>query len=231
MADKLHHANTPFRASERRRRLPAWVLARVTGPGALYNLGNLIALTTGAGLAVWQLRGQMDAMSGLQEHLMGSAPAAWLTASILVFIISGEVYHAAHHGAAARQTRLLQWADFISGLAAIGLTIALIGFGDTAMAILAGVMLAGGKLGSAVLPVIGGARLEPILRLAVLGSRAPSIAALVLSLHAKSNLIAAPALAELLMPMVMIGCFLLWAWADLILLRPSWGKIAKVVTG
>ena len=204
-----------------RTRLPNWLATRFSGPGALYNLGNVIAIVTGAGLALWKFDGQGTAMEGLHQHLMGSAPAAWLTASMLVFIASGELYHAGHHGRPERRALRTQQADLVSGLAAIGLTIALIGFGDATMAIVAGVMLAGGKLGSAVLPLWnGGAAVAGSLRVVVLGSRFPSILALVLSLQSISHQIAAPGLQDVLLPIVMIGCFLLWLWADVILLWP-----------
>ena len=208
-------------ASGSKTRLPNWLSTRFSGPGALYNLGNVIAIVTGTGLALWKLDGQGTAMEGLHQHLMGSAPAAWLTGSMLVFIVSGELYHAGHHGRPERRAMRTQQADLVSGIAAIGLTIALIGFGDATMAIVAGVMLAGGKLGSAILALWhGSAALAGSLRVVVLGSRFPSILALVLSLQGISNQIAAPSAQDVLLPIVMIGCFLLWLWADVILLWP-----------
>ena len=210
-------------------RLPIWLSTRFSGPGALYNLGNVIALVAGAGLALSELDG--NAMQGLRHYLMGSAPAAWLTGSMLVFIVSGELYHAGYHGRPERRALRIQQADLAAGLAAFALTIALIGFGDAGMAIVAGVLLAGGKLGSAVLPLwSGGAAVAGSLRVVVLGSRFPSILALVLSLQSMSHQIAAPSMQDMLLPIVMIGCFLLWLWADVILIWPMLrrGRSAQV---
>ena len=202
--------------------IPVWVAARTNGPGALYNMGNFIALFSGVGLVLWDLRGQGGAFDGLQDHLVGSAPAAWLTSAIIVFCVSGEIYHRAFHGAPERRVILTLWADLISGLAAVALTIALIGFGDTTMAIVAGVMLAGGKLGNALLPLVPLRRPGPLefsLRFTVLASRFPSILALALSLRLVFE--ASGPIRDMVMPAIMIGCFLLWLAADAILLRRS----------
>ena len=164
--------------------IPGWIAARFKGPGALYNIGNIIALLAGIGVALRDVHNHDEAMAGLHHQFTGSAAAIWLTAAILVFIVSGEVYHRAFHGTKARRAGLNQVADLISGMAAIALTIALIGFGDPAIAVVAGVILACGKLGSAALPLFRldrPARWDRGLRFAVLGSRAPSILSLVLS--------------------------------------------------
>jgi len=202
--------------------IPGWLVARFKGPGALYNIGNIIALLAGIGVALRDVHNHDEAMAGLHHQFTGSAPAIWLTAAILVFIIAGEVYHRAFHGCASRRAGLNQAADLIAGIAAIALTLALIGFGDPAIAVVAGVILACGKLGSAALPLLRldrSAHWDRGLRFAVLASRAPSILSLAMS--AAVTFRASGGVDDALLPLIMIGCFLLWAWADVLLLRFS----------
>lgn len=196
----------------------SWFKVRLTGPGAIYNAGNVLALVAGIVLSRYDVWGQESFAKALYAHLMGSPEAVWLTTAMILFIVSGEIYHRAYQASA--QPKLLAWADFVSGVAAIALTVALVMLGDKTAALLAGCMLSFGKLGSAFLPIFarnGGARFDRILRLTVIASRAPSILSL--------GMAVAPAIwgsipmQTALLPLIMIICFLLWLWADLLLLR------------
>lgn len=192
------------------------IWSRMTGPGALYNAGNLLALVAGIGLGLHAQWGQSHIVQALHDHLMGSPDAAWLTLSMILFLISGEIYHRA--GNPAARARLMPWADFISGLAAIALTVSLVSLGEATTAMVAGGMLTIGKLGSAgVLFLQRALRFDPVLRLIVVASRAPSLVALGLAVF--PALYGSVPIEAVVLPLIMILCFLLWLWADLLLLR------------
>ena len=74
------------------------------------------------------------------------------------------------------------WGDFLSGIAALILTVALAAFGDVLLAVASGLLLAAGKFGSALAPegyAAPGANPWPNrFRTAVLASRLPALAAL-----------------------------------------------------
>ncbi|MGZ2256564.1 hypothetical protein [Roseobacter sp. A03A-229] len=190
---------------------------RSPGPGALYNIGNVLALAAGVTTQLVYLRADTGVAAALAAYFVGSPGALWLTGSMIVFILAGVLYERAWGDPARPQPRLVQLGDLLAGLAAIMLTIALVWLGDTTLALLAGVLLAGGKLGTAVLPTLvvpGRAWLDAGFRLAVIVSRAPSIAALAVAIFGSDG-----SLAQVALPAMMILCFLLWFWADLLLLR------------
>lgn len=195
----------------------SWLGTRLSGPGGLYNLGNLIALLSGFALSLYGAWGQETVFEVLHGYLVGSSGAAALTLALVVFLISGEIYH--HAARPNALPTLLPWADLISGLAAIALTMALLWLGEAMAAWVAGVMLVTGKLGSAALPVFGmrnWARLARLLRLTVVASRLPSLASL--GRGVLTALRGEVPLEDVLLPSIMILCFLLWLWADLLLL-------------
>lgn len=193
----------------------SWLPKRLTGPGALYNAGNLLALFAGIGLTLRENWGKPAMFDALQAHLIGSPGATWLTIAMLLFLLSGELYHRA--GEPSAPAVLLPWADFISGLAAIALTLSLMHMGETNSALLAGGMLTLGKLGSAVLPLLKRLdRFDRAFRSIVVASRAPSL--LTLGLVVFPALLGTVPTEQVLLPLVMIACFLLWLWADLLLL-------------
>ena len=78
------------------------------------------------------------------------------------------------------------WGDFLSGIAALILTVALAAFGDVLLAVASGLLLAAGKFGSALVPedyAAPDANPWPNrFRTAVLASRLPALAALALEL-------------------------------------------------
>lgn len=194
--------------------------SRLSGPGTLYNIGNILALLSGILVQVASAWDQSNIGTAVYLHLMGSPGALWLTGSMLVFLIAGEFYHRAWQGTHLADPRLVQMGDLFSAVAAMALTVALVWLGDTAIALLAGVLLAGGKLGAAILPTFNfsqAAQTERALRIIVVISRAPSITALAFTIAQglqKGNM-----LEEVVLPSAMIVCFLLWLWADLLLLR------------
>ncbi len=195
----------------------SFLRSRLSGPGGFYNLGNVIALFSGFALKLYADQGQASVLETLYSYLVGNSGATFLTLAMILFLISGEVYH--HAGKPDSRAALLPWADFISGLAAISLTVALLWLGETTAAWLAGVMLVAGKLGCAALPVFAKwdtTRVERLLRITVAASRAPSLVAL--GLTVLPALRGEVAFDLVLLPLVMILCFLLWLWADLLLL-------------
>lgn len=221
MEDKTHELSAPidkvsFAPNSRRQGTPLEKLRR-PAPGALYNYGNLLALGGGAAVSLSAVWGHSSLFTALQTYLIGSPDAAWLTASMLVFILSGEVYRRADLPYAPAS--LLYWGDFGAGIAAILLTVALVAMGETTAALIAGLMLSCGKLGSALLPLLGlreAARFDRWLRLTVVASRAPSI--LALGLAVASGIAGGAPFEQITLPLIMILCFFLWLWADLLLL-------------
>jgi hypothetical protein len=176
-----------------------------------------LALGGGIILALYEVWGEANLLAALQTHLVGSAEAVWLTASMLVFFVAGEFYHRASRSEA--RGHLVYWGDFGSGVAAILLTVALVQLGSSGAALLAGAMLTVGKLGSAVVPLTrtsDGARIDRWMRLVVVASRAPSLLSLIVPLTAA--VLGTPGHEIAPLTVIMIVCFLLWLWADLLLL-------------
>lgn len=62
--------------------------ARMSGPGGLYNLGNVISLGAGLSLAVWStggVSGLSGATAAMAGYLAGSGSAVALTLATLIF--------------------------------------------------------------------------------------------------------------------------------------------------
>ncbi len=199
---------------------------RLSGPGGLYNLGNLIALSTGITLQFAEAAGGAGTsiLEMLNAYFFGSPGASWLTLAIMIFLMSGEIYHRAWKDGAPPDIRLNRLGDFLSGLGAMALTVSLVYFGDFVLALVSGTLLAGGKLGTAIVPEVHGAgpdrnRLPRLLRLAVVVSRAPALISLGVEL---GRLVAGsetpPGVAQVVAPAVMFGCYLIWTRADLLLM-------------
>ncbi len=204
----------------RRPVVPRWIVSRLVGPGALYNFGNFLALSAGPALQLFQDWGQITIFAAVHQHLLASPEAIWLTTSLIMFVVSGEIYHRAYQARPEASLHMIQLGDVASGCAAILLTVALLLLGDLILALIAGGLLAGGKLGNAALPFFGVSNETSIgnaLRLAAVASRAPSIATLTWAV-AKGIEANAP-WDSLVIPAIMILCFLLWLWADLLLMR------------
>jgi len=213
--------NQPFLANFIVQNLFAGVAVRCSGPGGFYNIGNIVALCTGLAVQIMSGTDQQNILASVGQYLFGNPAAGCLTLSMLIFMVGGEAYHRAGQTRGADAVRFNRIGDFLAGIAAIVLTVALIGFGETQLAFLAGTMLALGKLGTSIVPegIYGGiakAAVPKTFRLLVIASRFPSLVALTITVvgffegrqHATDGFVA----------VIMIGCYLLWLWADCLLL-------------
>ena len=214
--------------------MPALLTRRLTGPGGLYNLGNLIGLVSGLYLSILKAAdlGTGDTASGAAlGFLAGSGGNLALSSAMLIFFWSGEVYGAAWRAdpGTAEGRRLLARADFLSGLGALCLALALALFGDVALAATSTILLAGGKFGSALsrggrfpvrieYPSGRGYRrhftFDPF-RAAVVASRVPAVLGLVIgaieAVDGRNGLAFTEAL-------ILLVCYLIWTRADLLLI-------------
>ena len=193
-------------------RLP--LSARQPSPGFLYNAGNLLGLCVGLAVALVGHGGQSG--ETLVAYFAGDGSALCLTAATIVFFVSGSVYHCAWQVGGSQRLRLVRSADFLSGLGAILLGASLFLVGQPLLALASATLHSTGKLGSA----LAGGRREALCRLGrrlVLCSRA-------LGLLAGASALA-PAAAgigpasDMVMPVTLIVCYLLWASADILLMK------------
>lgn len=160
---------------EPRRTAPA-LLQRMRGPGGLYNVGNAIALSASLTMQVAGSAGSEGALQAVRAYLIGSPGATALSLAILIFFASGEAYFRAWSSGFPPDRRLNRWGDLLSGVGAVVLTAALVAFGDLALALLSGAMLAAGKFGNALLP--DGGRRGTVFRALALWSRVPAVVTL-----------------------------------------------------
>ena len=198
------------------------ITGRLSGPGGYYNIGNVIALVAGATAQILQSPGDQTMREALAAFLFGNMGATWLTISMVIFLVAGEFYHRAYAEPDRPNATFIRLGDLTSGFAALALMAALIQFGDLFMALVAGILLAGGKFGTALLPGPSESQ-RPIwtqcdwfLRRIVILSRFPSLAALALEVT-RVFLTNAPSHTAV-MPSIMAFCFLLWLRADILLI-------------
>lgn len=206
---------------------------RLSGPGGLYNIGNILGLGSGVTLAF--LRAPQDGSANwsatLTSYLVGDIGSTALTVAMILFFWSGEVYHRAALAGPTSQRILLRRADFVSGLAAFVLAISLIYAGSLLLALTSTALLAGGKFASAiwadrpltlrldVAATVPAASIFSVdlFRSAVILSRIPAIASLAIALWAAmAN--AAPAL-DVVQFAILLVCYGLWTSADVALNR------------
>ena len=208
------------------RDLVAGTRGRLVGPGGLYNAGNAVGLAMGIGLQVAVLpaesRGLGEILAATFGYLGGNPAALALTGATAIFFVSGEAYHRAWAHGAPPVEALNRRGDLLSGIGALVLGLALLGLGQVALALTAGLLHALGKFGSAGhwRPLRGWRRDWPdFWRSLVLASRIPAVLATVLGLL---DLLAAgaPTLA-LLTPLTLLVCYAFWCRADLMLLAPA----------
>jgi hypothetical protein len=199
------------------------LIERLKGPGGYYNIGNVVALTTGLGVQIAAASGgggddRPAILEAVRQYFVGSPGATTLTVAISIFFVSGEMYHRAWARGFPPDRRGNWWGDFLSGVAAVLLTLGLAAFGDVVLAVVSGLLLAAGKFGSALVPedyeTPTSNPWPNRFRTAVLLSRVPALAALALELVRLLGSDAAPA-GSLIMTAVMLICYLLWARADL----------------
>ena len=201
------------------------------GPGGAYNVGNLIGLCQGI-VAQTFLAGGSDpqaassVLAGIAAYFAGNAAAVAMTVATVVFIASGEAYHRAWSGRTAPHMGLNRLGDFLSGLGAVALGIALLGLGHPVLALTSGLLHALGKFGSAAhretVPAAAGTRRLPdLFRSMVLVSRVPAFIAAGLDLHATLQATGAATQAHWSTPATLIVCYAFWSWADLLLFKPA----------
>lgn len=204
---------------------------RMSGPGGAYNIGNLIGL--GQGITAQMLVSYdlnhlpwAGAPAAISHYLTGNFAAIAMTSATAIFFASGEVYHRAWKGRFKPREKLNRLGDFLSGVGAVCLGLALFELGHPLLALTSGLLHSVGKFGSAFhrpgvqilnLPVSGP---DPF-RTMVLLSRLPAIIA------AGAGFLASLFRAQIgqpqhwSMPASLLVCYLLWSWADLLLFRSS----------
>jgi hypothetical protein len=201
---------------------------RIAGPGGLYNVGNAIGLTMGIALQVGSTR---DAGTGVQaavdatlDYLAGNAGAIALTVATAIFFWSGEAYRRAWAHGSPPNDALNRRGDWLSGVGALVLGVALLSLGQVMLAATAGLLHAFGKFGSAYKwrPVPGWPAIWPdFFRAAVLASRVPALlAALVELLDVVGRSDGGTPWSAYLTPLTLLVCYALWSKADLMLFRP-----------
>jgi hypothetical protein len=198
---------------------------RMSGPGGYYNLGNALGLATGLALQVASVQeGSLGATaSAAFDYLAGSPSAVALTVAMLIFFWSGEVYHRAWANGFPPDTRLNRKGDLLSAFGALALGVGLLILQQPILAATAGLLHAIGKLGSALhrpdyAAASAGRRRPDPWRAVVLFSRIPAMAAALIELvrvvpQLGTDLPVSAAVA----PAVLLGCYLAWAKADLML--------------
>jgi hypothetical protein len=208
-------------------RLPAALVGRLHGPGGYYNVGNLLGLAVSLSLPV------ADAATGrapslgqaIGELFAGSPSAVALTVATLIFLVSGEVYHRAHRTGAAPDVHLNRLADLLSTAGAVALTVSLVFLGQPGLAVISGLAIALGKLGSAV---FGDDRAGLIawpptwpdpFRILVLSGRTIGLAAVALTLLEHPSDPAGHAVSRSMLQAATLAiCHIVWLRADFLLL-------------
>ena len=199
----------------RRNALSSILVPRLAGPGGLYNLGNVVGLSMGLGLQLSHSSGATA--DTVLSHFSGSPEALCMTLANCVFMASGEVYHRAWANGFPPSAQLLWWGDFLSGVGALILAVALFLLGQPWLAATAGLLHAWGKFGSALHKSDDTAVFDwPMLfRRLVLASRVPAIIATGFEFGIAA---AQGSIAAMLAPATLLFCYLLWSQADILLM-------------
>lgn len=199
--------------------------ARLVGPGGYYNAGNALGLAAGIAVAVSALpEGGMDiggVLGATLAYLGGNPTALALTCATAIFFWSGECYHRAWANGFPPIEALNRRGDFLSGVGALILGLALFSLGQPVLAATAGLLHALGKFGSARhwRPMPGWRSDWPnFWRTLVPVSRVPAILASIFGLaDVLATRTADTPSSAWLMPLVFLGCYALWCRADLML--------------
>jgi hypothetical protein len=198
------------------------LLDRLRGPGGLYNAGNLFGLVTGVAVQLAQTTDEMSAAGALGTYFAGDTGGIMLTIATLVFMLSGEAYHRAWANGFPPNPALNRLGDLTSGIGALALGIGLLTLGQPILAATSGLLHAFGKFGSAL------HRPNPaslydwpwIFRAVVIESRAPAILAALIGLaRLLPGLTEGAPLMPLVTPAALLVCYVIWAKADLLLLK------------
>jgi hypothetical protein len=205
------------------------VTARLSGPGGAYTVGNLIGL--GQGITAQILAAEsgyqsqwMGASAAITEYLAGNFAAVAMTTATAIFFTSSEAYHRAWSGSSKPREGLNRLGDFLSGVGAIWLGLALLELGHPFLALTSGLLHSAGKFGSAFqrsggrIRTTGSGAPDPF-RSMVLLSRVPGLAAAGYGLY--GSLFQGVRQQDWSTSATLLACYLLWSWADLLLLRSS----------
>jgi hypothetical protein len=204
-------------------------VARLSGPGGFYNLGNAFGLAMGIGMQVAAVTaagfGMGAAAGAAMGYLAGNTGALALTVGTAIFFWSGEMYHRAWAHGAPPDPALNRRGDMLSGVGALVLFVALLSLGQVVLAVTAGLLHAYGKFGSAAKwrPMPGWRPEWPdFFRTMVLASRVPAILASGLDL-ARVAMTAGPdtPASAWMTPLTLLVCYALWCRADLLLFQAS----------
>lgn len=201
--------------------------ARLSGPGGLHNIGNLLALFGGMIVFTFNSWQELTFNQILHSYFAGSIGTLSLTLSMIIFLIAGEYYHRACNSDVKFDQKLLQTGDFLSAIAAFISMFALVSFGQTHIALFAGSLLVIGKLGTAIFPQRGKGtyfkgNVTNIFRSLSIISRIPSIAALAYASFMLTENIRTTS--ELAISLVMLVCYILWLIGDIMLKNLDNGK-------
>jgi hypothetical protein len=202
---------------------PVEVAPTFSNPGLLYNIGNLIALC--GALALFILlsgSGRGVTADGFVAHFLGNWPAVLTTLASLVFWVSGAQYAKAWAKGYPPEAKSNSAGHALSTMGALTIGIALIGLARTevalALAIIATILHAGGKLASWRAPTRDG-YFKPM----PLFSRVPYVTTLCLDM--RNDLLSGAALHEvaivLALPLFLLIATLFWARADWLLLQDT----------
>jgi hypothetical protein len=199
--------------------------ARLKGPGGLYNTGNIIGLATGLALQTRSSPEGSSIVDSAVAFFVGSTSGLALTLATLIFLVSGEAYHRAWVNGFPPLQRLNNAGDLLSGFGALALGVSLMIVGQPVLAATAGLLHAIGKFGSAFHITSFSSTLDwpKVFRSLVIASRIPAILAAgigifgvipdipILLVHGHAMTIIAP--------VSFLVCYLLWAKADMLLLK------------
>lgn len=201
---------------------------RLSGPGGIYNIGNLILLAQGIGLQVLSAGPGNSAWSlaALADYFAGNGVAIAMTAATAIFLVGGEVYHRAWSGPLKPDPRLNRLGDFLSGSGAVILTMALFMLGHEVLALTSGLFCCLGKFGSAFPAADGWIRkaipfIPDPFRTMVLASRVPALAAAGYGLCAALLQADGGAQTHWSTPATLVVCYVLWAYGDFLFFRSS----------
>lgn len=219
---------TPHPSPQPARANAPWtaLTSRLSGPGGYYNIGNALALSAGLTIQFATAAANQSAYDKTLAYFAGNSGGLAITISTLIFFVSGEAYHRAWANGFPPDARLNFHGDFLSGLGALMLGIGLFALGDPFMAATSGLLHAAGKFGSAFYKNRGsssdGIERHKLFRMAVLLSRAPALLiSTVALLHGVSTIADGGSALTTASAASLIACYLLWAKADLLLLRPK----------
>ena len=201
------------------------ITGRLQGPGGYYNAGNLLGFGVALAMpfAITQPGTVLEAIHIVIGYFAGSPSAVALTAATVIFLVGGEVYHRAWAGRSVPDASLNQFADVLSAIGSLALTISLFFIGQWFLAIASGLLTVGGKLGSALFgddgsrPGFWPASWVDPFRGAVLVGRLPGIVAAGLDFGFRVLNWSNGSLASLIQSATLVVCYLLWIKADLLL--------------